>query len=544
MKKYMILPLVALGVLSACVDDKGSYDYTVTNTVKVDNLQGTYYAIREITTLNIEPRIKGDIYGDDLDKYEFTWYVCKHKLGESGHVHTVIGNEPKLEWQVDMPIGNYALYFIVKDKETGLEQMASANLNVTSPFARGFMLLGTNGEDDLAKIDMLSMPSSGDTVMVQDALKNDGLMRNPREIYYTGQRTSRENDYMWIFCGNGSWKLNSIHDDDYEEFDVLGTFASLDIADNDYGINEDEEECIAIYPHRSSTGAALSASQAFLTKDCIYGPVSVYGTPYVGKPCNRMANSTASPLFKFYPKLFYNTSVYRVSVTSTPIYVYNTDDDVFLMIQSQDYLNATNCTSFASKYGDAFDLDCRNDDRTLVWGDNTSTPGSPYPHFVMKSVNVPGSWDIYCIKGTSTYFAPVKEKFPVDLSIAKDFDKAELYSFIGCRRAIFYSVGSVLHQFDFQRNLHMEMDLGAPITMIKADYYSKGGRQDDLMVATWDQNAKQGMFMKLEIGDNPNFLSMELRNDFDDIVEIEDPSKYTEKWPTRLKVVDVEWRQH
>lgn len=544
MKKYMMLPLVALGVLSSCVDDKGSYDYTVTNTVTVDNFESTYYAIREITTLEIEPRIKGDIYGNDLSKYEFTWHVCQSSLGSDSHVHTVIGNEPKLVWPVDMPIGNYTLYFTIKDKETGLEQISSSTLRVTSPFARGFMLLGTNGDDDVALIDMLSMPSSGDTVMVENALKNDGMMRKPKEIYFTGTRTGRDNDYMWLFCEDHSWKLNSIHDDDYAEFDVLGNFASLDIADNDYGINEDEEECVGIYPHRSATGMCLSAVQGFLTKDCIYGPASVYGTPYFGVPCNRMANSTSSPLFKFYPKLFHNTNVYSMRVTSTPIYVYNTDDDVFVMISSGDYLNATHCTTFGSKFGDAFDLNCRNDDRTLVWGDNTSTPGSAHPHFVMKSVRQPGIWEIYCLKGTSVYIAPTKEKFTVDLSVARDFDKAEFYSFIGCRRAIFYSVGNILHQYDFQRNLHMEMDMEAPITMVKADYYSVGGRHDNLMVATWDQNAKQGMFMKLEIGSNPNFLSMEIRNDFDDMVEIEDPSKYTEKWPTRLKIVDAEWRAH
>ena len=165
-----MLPLVALGVLSSCVDDKGSYDYTVTNTVTVDNMESTYYAIREITTLEIEPRIKGDIYGNDLSKYEFTWHVCDRALAETNHDHTVIGHEPKLVWPVDMPIGNYTLYFTVKDKETGLEQISSSSLRVTSPFARGFMLLGTNGDDDVALIDMLSMPSSGDTVMVENAL--------------------------------------------------------------------------------------------------------------------------------------------------------------------------------------------------------------------------------------------------------------------------------------------------------------------------------------------------------------------------------------
>ena len=87
------------------------------------------------------------------------------------------------------------------------------------------------------------------------------------------------------------------------------------------------------------------------------------------------------------------------------------------------------------------------------------------------------------------------------------------------------------------------MDLGEEITMIKPEIYS-ARRHNDLMVATWDASAGQGHFMKLEIGENPNTVEMAIRNDFLDEDGIEDPSKYLEKWPTRLKIVDAEWRVH
>ena len=61
MNKYMMLPLLALGVLASCVDDEGSYDYTPINTVTIEDLESTYNAISGITTLTIEPTVKGDI---------------------------------------------------------------------------------------------------------------------------------------------------------------------------------------------------------------------------------------------------------------------------------------------------------------------------------------------------------------------------------------------------------------------------------------------------------------------------------------------------
>ena len=539
MNKYMMLPLLALGVLASCVDDEGSYDYTPINTVTIEDLESTYNAISGITTLTIEPTVKGDIYGKNLDNYEFTWQLCQSNGVFEDHTHRVLSHEPVLEWEVDEPVGDYALYLMVKDKPSGVEKITYANLRIQSPFGRGFMLLGTDGSDDLAYIDMVSMPAAGDTVVVENALTNDGSIRKPKSLMYTGYYINSNGEYMWLFGEDNSWKLNSIHTADVPEFSVFGTFASLGIADNEYGY--DNETAVDIFPRRAPGGNNLTRSTlGFITKDCLYGPTSANFGEYFGTPANRLENSLTSPLFHIYPKAFYNGSLTYISYSSTPFIVYNSDEDRFLKINLANYLNGTNCTELIDYSYAGWRWDCRSEDRKLVYGENTST-ASTGCCFVMKSTVQDNAYDIYTVQITSAY-SQTKEKFPVDLSIAKDFEKAERYCFIGCRRAVFYSVGTVLHQYDFERKLHLEMDLGAEITMIKPDFYSRN-RHNDLMVATWDAKQKEGTLMKYVIGDNPNSIDMTLRNDIQD-AENPNPEhdRYVDKWTSRLKIVDVEWR--
>ena len=534
MNKYILFPVLALGALASCVDDKGNYEYTPLNEATIEDIESSYSAISGITEIEIDPTIKGDIYEKDLSNYEFKWHVCGAGIGNDSHDHHVISNEKVLKWLVDEPVGSYTLYLTVKDKTSGIEKLTSTSLQVSSPFGRGFMLVGTDGKDDLAMIDMLAMPATGDTAYVENALTNDGSLHNPKSIFYTGSSYANYQDYMWLFCEKGSAKLNSFTADG-PEFDILGTFASLGIADNEYGhVNEN---IIGQFPVRAPGGTNMARTVICMTDNCVYGPKSAYGEVYYAEPCNRMAASTTSPLFKFYPMVFYNGASTYIAANSTPFYLYDTEHDKFVKINA-DFLGASNCTDLIDYSTDNWRFDCKSLGRTLVYGQNTSTPGMGYSYFVMKDVTKNDVFEIY-----SLYMPRTKESFPIDLSKAKDFDKASLYSFIGCRRAVFYAVGSVLHQYDFERNLYTSMDLGEEITMIKPEIYS-ARRHNDLMVATWDASAGQGHFMKLEIGENPNTVEMAIRNDFLDEDGIEDPSKYLEKWPTRLKIVDAEWRVH
>lgn len=541
MNKYIFLPIIALGILSACNDDKGTYDYTPLNEVSFDDIDESYNAIQYITEIEIDPTVKGDIYGEDLSNYEYSWHICNTPTGSQIHNHRVISTDRVLKWTVDEPVGNYTLYFTVKDKATGLERHTYTNLRVASPFSRGFMILGTEDGSDIARMDMLSMPASGDTIMIEDALTNDGDIRKPTGIFYSGAAPMPSMSYreqLWIFGENDSWKLNSDPTNGKEEFEPLGTFASLTLADNAYGyVNE---HLLAAGTCRIPGQTAGQGTMYYITENCVYGPQGFYGTPYFGAPVNRMtSNSPSTPLFKFYPKVFHTMNAYSFNAYSMHCFLYDADEDIFVRINTG-FSAAEYCT-YLVQNGREWNWDCRAEYMKLVYGDNTSTPGKGDCIFLMKNTRN-NTFAVYTLQPASSAYSNThtKFKFDVDPAVAVDLDKAEHYSFIGCRRSIFYSVGSMLHQYDFERNLHQQMDLGDAITMIKPDMYSSSNRHNDIMVATWS-DANKGTFLKLKIGDNPNNLAMDIRNDVTDANNVAIP-EYIEKWPTRLKVVDVEWR--
>ncbi|MDE6378418.1 MAG: hypothetical protein K2K72_06715, partial [Duncaniella sp.] len=395
---------------------------------------------------------------------------------------------------------------------------------------RGFMLLGTDGTTDNTVVGMLSMKTDGDTVMIDRALTFDGMFHKPRKLYYSGSYIDSYGEALWILGEEESWKISAADATDCPALQPLGTFSSL----IPYGtINspvhvDDDEQAVDIFPKRAPGGGNLyrSVSLAITDKAC-YGPeMTISGKGFFFQPVNRMANTPDSPLFNFYPSFFYNGSLTYMSWTSTPFYIYDTDNDRFVKITVTG-LNGTHCQVLPDNSFAAWRWDCKSENRSLVYGQNTATPDKGYSYFIMRSTADDNVFDIYSLHIPSSY-TQNKEKFAVDLSLAKDFDKASMYTFIGCRRAVFYSVGSVLHQYDFEKGLHTAMDLGAEITMIKPEYYSVN-RQDDLMVATWDSSASQGSFMKLRIGSDPAKVEMNIRNDFDN-------AKYLEKWTTRIKI--------
>lgn len=97
--KNGIFCLMALFVWQACsVEDKGNYEYNPLNGVTVTFAKEEENQIVEkgLDTLKISPTIAGDIYGENEENYEYTWFFCSGK----DHEHTVVGNKKNLECPV------------------------------------------------------------------------------------------------------------------------------------------------------------------------------------------------------------------------------------------------------------------------------------------------------------------------------------------------------------------------------------------------------------------------------------------------------------
>lgn len=158
MKKY-ILPFLTLGLLASCVEDEGNYNYKHLNEVDIQDIEESYAPLAYMDNVTISPVLSGSLAGTDLSSYEYEWHICL-----DGHTnHMVISTEKDLDWPANIAPGTYTLYFVVKDRTTGLETQKSTNLIVGSPYLRGFMVLGDDMETGNVRLDMLCMPVGRDT---------------------------------------------------------------------------------------------------------------------------------------------------------------------------------------------------------------------------------------------------------------------------------------------------------------------------------------------------------------------------------------------
>ena len=142
--KLYILTLALACILPSCVEDEGSYTYTPVNEVSIAGIESTYQALAFFDNVTITPEITGSESGEDQSNYEYAWYICRNN-----HTHDTISREKDLNWKADVQPGNHTLYLSVKDKLTGYEKNKYTTIQASSPYTRGFLILGNRPKSDL-----------------------------------------------------------------------------------------------------------------------------------------------------------------------------------------------------------------------------------------------------------------------------------------------------------------------------------------------------------------------------------------------------------
>ncbi|MDE6090616.1 MAG: hypothetical protein K2G41_07915 [Duncaniella sp.] len=511
MKKIYMLPLLAL-CLSACVDDEGNYKYSDLNEVTIENFESRYSAISQVDRIQISPEVSSTLYGEDTSDMEFTWSVCLDNLS---HEHIVLSHEKDLDWLVDIDPGSYNLYFTVRSKSEGVEDLFQASLTVSSPLTTGFLVLGDLVSDNRCAVDMIAMPTGRDTMVVEDVYDNSQLrLQNPEKIIFAGYHYSGAEGHrqaLWMLADNKARRMTS-----GSSFEDLGEFNDLALVEVDYPVTK-PAVMRDMFPHQSViSGRAQNLSQMYrgYVTDEVVVVASVMMLEYFTEPCNRYERNSSSPLFKPSPYVFYRAA-YN-SAYSTCL-IYNMDDDCFAYVNYSEY----NSTKLKDSETDPWKFDARSEGRKLVYGENTFSNVS---YALMTD-----SDDNYYIYGftaptSATGTAAKQALVTVDKSIATDFDKASNYMFSATRTSVFYTVGSRLYQYDWARKMIEHVDFDGEITMLKPDYLSTGSNYY-FLVATYSDEG-EGMIYKMERSDDPNSLTM----------------TNLLKWPSRLKVKDMEWK--
>lgn len=510
MKKY-IFPFLALA-LTACVEDEGNYVYRTLNEITIEDETESIQALSYIDEIEISPKVTGSVYGEDLSNYDFEWHLCDG----NDHGHIFLGSEKDLKWKCDAPPGGYVIYLTVTDKETSIAKIYYRSLFLSSPFSRGFLLLGEDLTTQQGGLDMLAMPPNRDTTMVENVYAETEMLTSPEKIIYTGRApyaSAAPMQNLWISANGKDFEVTS-----GSAFEFVRNFNDAGIIEIPTIPHKTPMRLVDVFPHQGASSTLRNNSwRGYMTEDLMFG-TSVFTGDYHTQPINKYSDASKT-YFKPAPYIWYTYAYARTSV----FVGYDMDSNTFVKLPgSYQYI----CTPLTDNGAVEWQWNAAAEGRTLVYGENDATGTYGMCNAIMK--DAANNYFIYRFQvPTSAYGVIAKQPlYTIDMTKAVDFEKAEHIMFSGIKTAMLYSVGNRIYQYDYARNMCGYLDFDDPVTYLASEFASQGSK-DEFFVATYgDQN--KGKIYKYEVGSDPNEIAFNLREG--------------EVWNTRLKVKDIEWK--
>lgn len=185
-------------MFAGCSQDKGNYDY---HDLNEPTITGVPESISLLTHADIDlnPSLGENI--TDLDAYTYEWKVI-NKSGENEE--TVLGEEKHLSTKLTIPAGEYALYFTMTEKETGLFWRQSYTLIVSDITSEGWMVLCD--VDGKTRLDFISKVT-GQTY--SDILKTVEMpeLNHPYSIQYV-PKCGYPDSPFYLFTADGATRLS------------------------------------------------------------------------------------------------------------------------------------------------------------------------------------------------------------------------------------------------------------------------------------------------------------------------------------------------
>lgn len=524
--KYILLLTVA-SIMPACVEDEGNYSYTPVNEINIDGIESQYTGMAYSDVIDIVPDITGSVNGDDTSSYEYTWYRCSNS-----HTHQVIGTERELHWLANAAPGSHTVYLRVKDTQTGYEKSQATTIVLSSPFTRGFLILGNRPHtDNLVGLDMLSIiAGKNDTIYAKDVFDNsEHQIKNAKALFYTGN--SRSNRF-YLQTEDATYNPTFRAD-----FETLGNEF------NDLGLIE------CLVPHkvpmklvdvgmRQGVHTASSLTmlpRIYLTEDLAFGHK---GTEKMNQPVNRYS-TTSKDYYKFYPYIFYNTRK-AISLppnfngsSYSPILLYDTDNGCFSYITGTAlaFTHSIDMSNSPVLTGAGIYLKDQPNGRTIVYGENDYSPSNGRTNIIMKDKD--NKYFLY--RFTLTYpsmgYKPapsVGNPYSCELNINEmtNFLNREHMFFASGTTQIYYAVGNTLYIYDYVSKKIGVKQFEAKITYLAPEVCSIRNDVSNYWVATFDGN--NGRLHKMKIVDNPNFI---------DFAELPNQT-----WDIDLEIKSVLWK--
>lgn len=213
--KNIVAALAAAVALTACYEDKGNYDYneSAVAQITIDGLPETMTIAQKVDVIDLKPTITSSLDGVIDDNNENFDFSCKFLINsgyfEDGEREMDINPDHKkdISFKPEVKSGTYVLWYRVTDKRTGVSVNHPINVSIVSTVSNGWMVLCDEGDQNLVRLDMVSVLGEGREAVITDLLGPDAQVRHNANAI-TAYAFYQYNNILISTAEGGSW-LNS-----------------------------------------------------------------------------------------------------------------------------------------------------------------------------------------------------------------------------------------------------------------------------------------------------------------------------------------------
>ena len=327
----LLLMLAAVG----CYDDKGSYDYAEIPAISIEDIEPSYTCLRNADLLEITPKITSSTEGEiaaDNPNYEYSCRIGKPRgqgqFDDSQMWHVINPDSTQaFTWLPNEDTGEYICVYTVRDKRTDVATNYQFGLQITSSTYEGWLVLSSDGADERARLDMVSVIDENRIQVLPDLLANNELvssLHHPTQIMFDRSVYSSRLFTIYLLTEEGGYKLNTDELTTTAADEVVAGEFLMDIGDDEpiricriaYNINNNQTS----YAYFSATGYLTVTKNGDLYFKDVHTTVFSYEipvnmsaegndgeyrvAPYVASGKNRPGDTSAALLYDMDNKRF------------------------------------------------------------------------------------------------------------------------------------------------------------------------------------------------------------------------------------------------